>query len=581
MAALSGLLLASALAMYTDESLILVLLAVTTAVMSDQILQALQRALPSRKLALAARAAMESLAGAESVEEVVRATLDPLRDPADVRVTGELWLVEDARRATLDVASTVKFQQLTHESERALLAWLRAHPGQVAYADTMREARFERADAPAVLAALHAREAFAAVSGMLGDCMAVVLIVPRAGRIEPPEWHEREALKALARRCAAAVESAKALESARARALAAEQREREAFERRAAAERERDYALGRVARAPSAVRLTASLETVWVGYSRAMRTLDQQLKLLANKEQPVLIVCSANGPREAVAWRVHGHSVRAGAPCVVVDASRMHPRDASATLFGTDASGEGDTRVEAQAGAVELAGDGTLAIFDVQALSAEALAQLTSLLGPAKQTTRVGGVTEYTLRARVLLFARKSAVDSALPATLCELVEAEPVKVPSLAGRVEDLETKVLLAIERACRVLGRDPVGIGREAMEALRMWPWPGDDRELDEVIERAVSTAHGGRITVEDLPLLVAKGSAGVATTALRVDGRLEGVTLSAAESETYDALERRILEASLERSNGNKSEAARELGLARTTFLDKLRKHGLRE
>lgn len=588
--ALGGLFVGSALSMYTEETIFLTVAAVCSAIATDWLLGVVLRTFPSRKLALSARTAIENLAGAETVEDVVRATLDPLRDPTDVRVTGELWLIDDSKRATLDVASTVRFSPLTHDSERALLAWLRAHPGEVAYADTMREARFERADAPLVLAALHAKEAFAAVGGTIGDILTSVLIVPRAARLEPPEWHEREALKALARRCSAALESARALETARARTAEAERKESEAAERKELAERERDYALGRVARAPSAVKLTASLETVWIGYSRPMRALDQQLRLLANKDGAgdiLYILCSPNGPREAVAWRIHGHSTRAGAPCVVVDASRMHPRDASATVFGTDASGEGDTRVEAQAGAIELAGEGTLAIFDVQALSADALAQLTALLrvnseSKTSKTTRVGGITEYTLRAKILLFARKSAVDSGLPAELCELLmqqgEGESVKVPSLAARVDDLETRVLLAIERSCRVLGKEPVGIGRDAMEALRMWPWPGEDRELDEVIERAVGTAHGGRITVEDLPAPIGRpsltGAPGGAT-------RAESNAMTATDTETYDALEKRILEAALERSNGNKSEAARALGLARTTFLDKLRKHGLRE
>ena len=94
----------------------------------------------------------------------------------------------------------------------------------------------------------------------------------------------------------------------------------------------------------------------------------------------------------------------------------------------------------------------------------------------------------------------------------------------------------------------------------------------------------TAHGGRITLEDLPAAIAKpnltNTSNGTATGTQNSSRTDNA-LNSADSETYDALEKRILEAALERTNGNKSEAARSLGLARTTFLDKLRKHGLRE
>lgn len=172
---------------------------------------------------------------------------------------------------------------------------------------------------------------------------------------------------------------------------------------------------------------------------------------------------------------------------------------------------------------------------------------------------------------RVVLFLRDNPVASGLPAELCEALSDDWLTVPSLAARSEDLEARVLLAIDRGCRALGREPIGIGRDAMESLRVWPFPGDDRELDEVIERAVAIASG-RITVEDLPTPIGR-SRGATSTSQRPS--------APADAETFDALERRILEAALERASGNKSEAARALGLARTTFLDKLRKYGLRD
>ncbi|MFO0557923.1 MAG: helix-turn-helix domain-containing protein [Polyangiales bacterium] len=536
----------------------------------DRLGLSLTSAMPSARLAAASRAAIEALAGQESVEDVARAALDPLRDPKDVRVTGELWLIDECKRATLDVAGTVRWSDLAIESERALLSWLRARAEEVAFADAMRELAEERADAPAVLSALHGREAFCAVGGYVGGVLSTVLFVPRAGRREPPAWEEREALRALGRRIASAVESARALESARRRAAEAEKVARDAEEARKNAVERCDLAEGRVARAPNIVRLAGTLETVWVGYSAPMRALDQRLRGCAKTREVLAIVCGQGGPRESVLWRLHGYSAASLAPCAAIDASRVHPRDAIAALFGTSAQGEGDSRVEAQAGVIELAGQGTLGIFDAQALGPEALSALAIALRDGR-ASRLGASESYAIHARVVLFLRENPVASGLPAELCEALGHDWITVPSLAARSEDIEARVLLAIDRACRALGREPIGIGRDAMEALRAWPFPGDDRELDEAIERASITAVG-RITVEDLPSPIGRS---------RASSSNAPKPTAAADAETFDALERRILEAALERAGGNKSEAARALGLARTTFLDKLRKYGLRE
>jgi DNA-binding NtrC family response regulator len=136
--------------------------------------------------------------------------------------------------------------------------------------------------------------------------------------------------------------------------------------------------------------------------------------------------------------------------------------------------------------------------------------------------------------------------------------------IPPLRERREDIPSLALLAIDRACRVLARDPIGIEHDAMGALIGHDWPGDVAELELVVELAVARASAKTIGVRDLPPLVWPGSD-------------EGEPLRG----TYLEIERRLLEHALRRSGGNKSEAARMLGLKRTTFLDKLRRHGLEQ
>jgi DNA-binding NtrC family response regulator len=129
------------------------------------------------------------------------------------------------------------------------------------------------------------------------------------------------------------------------------------------------------------------------------------------------------------------------------------------------------------------------------------------------------------------------------------------------------LPSLLLLALDRSARVLGKPAVGIEPDAQARLLAHDWPGNCDELDAVIERAVARCAGPRVTVQDLPPLSgATKAAAAASTGHPLDGTLERV-------------ERRVLRRALERAGGNKSEAARLLGVPRTTLLDKLRRNGL--
>jgi DNA-binding NtrC family response regulator len=148
-----------------------------------------------------------------------------------------------------------------------------------------------------------------------------------------------------------------------------------------------------------------------------------------------------------------------------------------------------------------------------------------------------------------------------MDAGLAERVRALRVDVPPLRDRPEDLGSLVLFAIDRACRASGAETMGIADDAMSELAAHDWPGNELELFALIERAVRRASPPRITKADVGALVVHESA---------QGALEG---------SLADIEKRALETALARAGGNKSEAARLLGVARTTFLDKLKRAGI--
>jgi DNA-binding NtrC family response regulator len=531
-----------------------------------------QRRGASGRLVTACARALDSATPIERVEDLAVAVLEPLRSATgDLRAPASLWVLEGETRVSLDVAGAAQRGRLAVQAERALLAWLRARPHEVVFADALRPQQVRRPELRPVLASLDEHQAFAAVALLDGDEVAGAILVPRGARTALPTRGDERALRDLARRASGALATVLALERARARAEEARARAAQAEEARARAEAERDVARAR-ARGGRGVRPLGSLEDTWVGYGEAMRALEARLAALAAGEGPVLLVAEPGTSVAAVVRRLHAASPRATGPCVLLDAAMVHPRDALATLVGdarapeAQESGAGEHRP----GWLELAGEGTLAIQDLPALGYEAHLALLDVLetGTAR---RLGESAGYPVRARIVVTTRGPLAAAGLPAELCALLAEATVVVPPLRERGEDLEALVLLGIDRACRVLNHAPVGITREALAALRAYSWPGNERELFEVLEHAVARTAGGRLMPGDLPVSV-RAAAGSAE---------PRASVPPPESETYEALERRILEAALERAGGNKSEAARALGLARTTFLDKLRKFGLRD
>jgi len=197
---------------------------------------------------------------------------------------------------------------------------------------------------------------------------------------------------------------------------------------------------------------------------------------------------------------------------------------------------------------------------DVVALTHDVQRELARALSD-RRARAVDSQASYPVTARILLSARKplpALLDhDALVPELSLWLEQTSVRVPALRERREDLESLVLLAMDRAARVLGCDVPGIAPEALAALADYDFPGNQTELEGIMERALSACGVGRVTLDALPPLPAGG----ATAGSFVDQ------------------EREILRRAMERAGGNKTRAARALGLKRTTLIDKLRRLGL--
>ncbi len=255
---------------------------------------------------------------------------------------------------------------------------------------------------------------------------------------------------------------------------------------------------------------------------------------------------------------MHSSGGRREGPFVVAECAAVRPERAEAALFGESA--------ETRPGWLRLAEGGSCLLLDIPAVSLDAQAKLAEAIA-TRRAHPADGAAGYALDARVVATTRvplDALVDAgAFNLELHRRLEPLVLSVPPLRERREDIPSLVLLALDRSCRTAGREVMGIDPDALEALVAHAWPGNGRELASVIDRAVERAAGPNVRLADLPPLAPA----------------EPEPIDDPWAGTYAELEARILEHAMARAGGNKSEAARLLGLKRTTFLDKLKRHGL--
>jgi DNA-binding NtrC family response regulator len=286
-----------------------------------------------------------------------------------------------------------------------------------------------------------------------------------------------------------------------------------------------------------------------LAYSPTMRALFTRLRELSGRDEHVLLWAEPGDRIAPFARVLHDEGPRADSPFVHGECGSLPAEHAGTLLLGSEPTA---------LGWLQVARDGTLVLSDLVALSIPVQQELARVLGAPRSAPG----------ARIVASCRRDPRELAEEGTLDpELLDCfECLRVPPLRQRVEDLPSLVLLALDHSARVLGRPAVGIEQDAQLRLLEYGWPGNRDELESVIECAVARCTEQRVSSSDLPPLARPAPAEPEPEGHPLDG-------------TLDFIECRALSRALERTHGNKSEAARILGLKRTTFLDKLRRHHL--
>ena len=488
---------------------------------------------------------------AATLEQLGVAVLGPIRDAAGPGAMPLLLTVDPAREIKLDAARQGHARPC--EMSPALLNALTAAPGELIMARDVSSAVVRNPKVRPLADFLETREAQCVVPLAVDGDVEGALLVARGQRGSPLSLEEMGSLLALGAEVASRLVLFASRDRLRRRVSELAQTRDRLDERVEELEEQREQ-LRADANVLGAGRGQGRRVQPPIAYSAPMRSLLERAATVAATDAPVLVVAEGGSPVDRLARHIHAQSLRGEGPFVVADCGAVPTDQSEVALFGD----------QNRPGWLRLAHGGSLLLADVIALSQEAQRALAESLA-IRQGRVAGGVTTYPIDVRIIATSRlrlSHLVElGRFDAELARWLDPLQVEMPPLRERAADIPSLVLLALDRAARVFGREPVGIEQAAMDVLLEHSWPGNLRELQHVVEQAVRGAQGDQIRPEELPPLPQRRAP-----VQPLDG-------------TYAELEKRILIRAIERANGNKSEAARLLGLKRTTFLDKLRRQKL--
>jgi DNA-binding NtrC family response regulator len=317
-----------------------------------------------------------------------------------------------------------------------------------------------------------------------------------------------------------------------------------------------------------------------VGVSAPMLAVWKVIGRAAASDAPVLILGETGTGKELVARAIHEHSSRSAQPFVAVNLAALSPALLESELVGHE-RGAFTGAASRRLGRFELAGAGTLFLDEIGDLDGALQTKLLRVLQDGR-FERVGGTETLTSRARIIAATNKPVRPGAPGATLREdlyyRLAVVEIELPPLRARRGDIP---LLLAHALARTKAR---AVSDEAMARLVAYAWPGNVRELSHVVERAAVMCSGEVIDVADLPAaLTATAEPAPGPVAVAPFGRASAGAWSAFEGlplrEAVAALEKHLVERALERSGGNRAEAARLLGIARPQLYTKMEEHGL--
>ena len=306
-----------------------------------------------------------------------------------------------------------------------------------------------------------------------------------------------------------------------------------------------------------------------LGVSGAMRDLARQVVLLAESERTTVLITGESGTGKGwVARLIHRLSARRDAPFVDVNCAGLSATFLDSELFGHEKGAFTDAK-ELKQGLFEVADRGTLFLDEIAELAAELQPKVLKALED-KSFRRLGGTRELQVDVRLIAATNHDIGEAVRSGRFREdlyyRLNVIPLHLPPLRERAKEDRLALLKRLFTDLRVeLPDSPGDISSEALERLLVYSWPGNIREMRNVLERA---------------LIVGRRAERLGPEHLTAEfGRRAGEPLSSVQTVSLEQVERRHILRTLRRHGGNRTRAAEELGISRATLINKIKVYAL--
>jgi DNA-binding NtrC family response regulator len=308
-----------------------------------------------------------------------------------------------------------------------------------------------------------------------------------------------------------------------------------------------------------------------VGEHGGLQDVVSLARRAAQADATLLITGETGTGKELIARLVHDASPRASHPFVRVNCAALAEGVLESELFGHE-QGAFTGAHRLRRGRFELAHDGTIFLDEIGELSAKMQAMLLRVL-QEKEIERVGGASPISVDVRVLAAThrdlRRLVREGQFREDLYYRLAVVPLHVPALRDRIEDVRPLVQYFLGKYGRRIGKIAT-LDTEVYEYLEAYPWPGNVREVENMVQRALVLAKGPELTVEDFAFDIEDPP--VARTSMRPSSS------ASLRGDLKDEERRRIMDA-LDHCQGNQSNAAKHLGMPRRTLVERLRAYGV--
>jgi PAS domain S-box-containing protein len=306
-----------------------------------------------------------------------------------------------------------------------------------------------------------------------------------------------------------------------------------------------------------------------LGESKQIFSLKEKVKMVSNSDISVLIRGESGTGKELFAHSIHQLSGRSQKPFIKVNCGAIPENLLESELFGYEEGAFTGAKKGGKKGKFQLADGGTLFLDEIGDMPLSMQVKLLRALQDG-EIEPIGSTKSVSVDVRIIAATNRPLEnmieEKRFREDLFYRINVVPFSVPPLRERAEDLNLLIARFIDKVTNRLGKRIAGIDTEVMTVLKSYSWPGNIRELENVIEAAVHLTLGERVTLDSLPDYLQTQNVFYRFNNKKLKDILE-------ETENW------VLKQSLDRNNNDKTLVAKELGVSRSTLYEKLNKFGL--